>query len=122
MSDCQNNVMWTVTVCVCRLSGCMVTEKGCDYVASALSSNPSHLRQLDLSYNNPGESGVQLLSEKLEDPNCALGKLKYVEQEQFLCFIILTPLCLYVDLLNFRGFYRTQQYRSCKEHLHQDQF
>uniref|UniRef100_A0A8C1TTB0 Uncharacterized protein n=1 Tax=Cyprinus carpio TaxID=7962 RepID=A0A8C1TTB0_CYPCA len=65
---------------ILRLSGCMVTEKGCRYVSSALSSNPSHLRELDLSYNHPGDSGVKLLSEKLEDPNYILDKLKYVEQ------------------------------------------
>ncbi|XP_016338114.1 stonustoxin subunit beta-like [Sinocyclocheilus anshuiensis] len=53
----------------------MVTEEGCGYVSSALSSNPSHLRELDLSYNHPGFSGVQLLSEKLEDPNYSLDKL-----------------------------------------------
>ncbi|XP_016382920.1 neoverrucotoxin subunit beta-like [Sinocyclocheilus rhinocerous] len=53
----------------------MVTEEGCHYVSSALSSNPSHLRELDLSYNHPGDSGVKLLSEKLEDPNCSLDKL-----------------------------------------------
>ncbi|XP_051547624.1 NACHT, LRR and PYD domains-containing protein 3 [Myxocyprinus asiaticus] len=58
-----------------RLSGCMVTEEGCCSVASALSSNPSHLRELDLSYNHPGESGVKLLSERLNDPNCTLDKL-----------------------------------------------
>ncbi|CAM4695421.1 unnamed protein product [Leuciscus chuanchicus] len=57
---------------ILRLSGCMVTEEGCGYVSSALSSNPSHLRELDLSYNHPGESGVKLLSDKLEDPNCTL--------------------------------------------------
>ncbi|KAL0194603.1 hypothetical protein M9458_008175, partial [Cirrhinus mrigala] len=57
------------------LSGCMVTEKGCGYVSSALSSNPSHLRELDLSYNHPGNSGVKLLTKKLEDPNCSLDKL-----------------------------------------------
>ncbi|CAM4695438.1 unnamed protein product [Leuciscus chuanchicus] len=57
---------------ILRLSGCMVTEEGCGYLSSALSSNPSHLRELDLSYNHPGESGVKLLSDKLEDPNCAL--------------------------------------------------
>ncbi|KAL0151108.1 hypothetical protein M9458_053621, partial [Cirrhinus mrigala] len=50
----------------CRLSGCMVTEEGCAALASALSSNPSHLRELDLSYNHPGESGVKLLSETLK--------------------------------------------------------
>uniref|UniRef100_A0A671RWY9 NACHT, LRR and PYD domains-containing protein 3-like n=1 Tax=Sinocyclocheilus anshuiensis TaxID=1608454 RepID=A0A671RWY9_9TELE len=60
---------------ILRLSGCMVTEEGCGYVSSALSSNPSHLRELDLSYNHPGDSGVKLLSEKLKDPNCALDKL-----------------------------------------------
>ncbi|XP_039539966.1 NLR family CARD domain-containing protein 3-like isoform X2 [Pimephales promelas] len=57
---------------ILRLSGCMVTEEGCGYVCSALSSNPSHLRELDLSYNHPGESGVKLLSDKLKDPNYKL--------------------------------------------------
>ncbi|KAL1246647.1 hypothetical protein QQF64_034438, partial [Cirrhinus molitorella] len=57
---------------ILRLSGCMVTEEGCGYLSSALSSNPSHLRELDLSYNHPGQSGVQLLKHKLEDPNCKL--------------------------------------------------
>ncbi|XP_048010617.1 NACHT, LRR and PYD domains-containing protein 3-like isoform X2 [Megalobrama amblycephala] len=60
---------------ILRLSGCMVTEEGCGYVSSALSSNPSHLRELDLSYNYPGDLGVKLLNEKLEDPNCTLDKL-----------------------------------------------
>ncbi|ROL51220.1 NACHT, LRR and PYD domains-containing protein 3 [Anabarilius grahami] len=60
---------------ILRLSGCMVTEKGCGYVSSALCSNPSHLRELDLSYNHPGDSGVKLLSKKLEDPTCKLDKL-----------------------------------------------
>uniref|UniRef100_A0A673JDN4 NACHT domain-containing protein n=1 Tax=Sinocyclocheilus rhinocerous TaxID=307959 RepID=A0A673JDN4_9TELE len=59
---------------ILRLSGCMVTEEGCGYVSSALSSNPSHLRELDLSYNHPGDSGVKLISEKLEDPHCKLDK------------------------------------------------
>ncbi|XP_039529116.1 NACHT, LRR and PYD domains-containing protein 12-like isoform X3 [Pimephales promelas] len=59
---------------ILRLSGCMVTEKGCGYVSSALSFNPSHLKELDLSYNHPGDSGIMLLSEKLEDPNCTLDK------------------------------------------------
>uniref|UniRef100_A0A3Q1EVE6 NACHT LRR and PYD domain-containing protein n=1 Tax=Acanthochromis polyacanthus TaxID=80966 RepID=A0A3Q1EVE6_9TELE len=44
------------------LSGCLVTEEGCSSLASALSFNPSHLRELDLSYNHPGDSGVKLLS------------------------------------------------------------
>ncbi|XP_062387348.1 stonustoxin subunit beta-like [Sardina pilchardus] len=48
------------------------SEKGCDSLASALTSNPSHLKELDLSYNHPGESGLELLSARLEDPVCKL--------------------------------------------------
>ncbi|XP_052436342.1 NLR family CARD domain-containing protein 3 isoform X12 [Carassius gibelio] len=62
-SHCQLNIL--------RLSGCMVTEEGCCFLASALSSNPSHLRELDLSYNHPGQSLVKLLS----DPNYSLDTL-----------------------------------------------
>ncbi|XP_072567758.1 NACHT, LRR and PYD domains-containing protein 3-like [Paramormyrops kingsleyae] len=58
------------------VSGCRVTEEGCSSLASALKSNPSHLRELDLSYNHPGDSGVKLLSALLEDPSCKLEKLK----------------------------------------------
>ncbi|XP_031675548.1 NLR family CARD domain-containing protein 3-like [Oncorhynchus kisutch] len=58
-----------------RLSGCLVTEEGCASLVSALRSNPSYLRELDLSYNHPGDSGVRLLSAGLEDPHCRLEKL-----------------------------------------------
>nr|XP_046196033.1 NLR family CARD domain-containing protein 3-like isoform X1 [Oncorhynchus gorbuscha]XP_046196034.1 NLR family CARD domain-containing protein 3-like isoform X1 [Oncorhynchus gorbuscha] len=58
-----------------RLPGCLVTEEGCASLVSALRSNPSHLRELDLSYNHPGDSGVRLLSAGLEDPHCRLEKL-----------------------------------------------
>ncbi|XP_032366493.1 stonustoxin subunit alpha [Etheostoma spectabile] len=51
-------------------------EEGCTSLASALSSNPSHLRVLDLSYNHPGDSGVKRLSALLEDPNCRLDTLR----------------------------------------------
>uniref|UniRef100_A0A3Q1HUB0 NACHT, LRR and PYD domains-containing protein 12-like n=1 Tax=Anabas testudineus TaxID=64144 RepID=A0A3Q1HUB0_ANATE len=62
-----------------RLSGCLITEEGCASLASALSSNPSHLRELDLSYNHPGDSGVKLLSAGLEDPHWTLDTLRYGE-------------------------------------------
>ncbi|XP_073689459.1 NACHT, LRR and PYD domains-containing protein 12-like [Garra rufa] len=52
---------------ILRLSGCMVTKEGCDCLSSVLSSNPSHLRELDLSYNHPGDSGKRLLSEKCKN-------------------------------------------------------
>ncbi|XP_070848956.1 NLR family CARD domain-containing protein 3-like [Chaetodon trifascialis] len=59
-----------------RLSGCMITEEGCASLALALSSNPSHLRELDLSYNHPGDSGVELLSDGLESPHWRLDSLR----------------------------------------------
>uniref|UniRef100_A0A8C5BEK5 Uncharacterized protein n=1 Tax=Gadus morhua TaxID=8049 RepID=A0A8C5BEK5_GADMO len=68
-----------VCVCVCVLSGCLVTQEGCASLASALSSNPSHLRELDLSYNHPGDSGAALLSAGLEDPRWRLDTLRYGE-------------------------------------------
>ncbi|XP_039668379.1 NLR family CARD domain-containing protein 3-like isoform X1 [Perca fluviatilis] len=58
------------------LSGCLITEEGCSSLVSALSSNPSHMRELDLSYNHPGDSGVKLLSAGLEDPNWRLDTLR----------------------------------------------
>uniref|UniRef100_A0A3B3SU81 NACHT domain-containing protein n=1 Tax=Paramormyrops kingsleyae TaxID=1676925 RepID=A0A3B3SU81_9TELE len=58
---------------LCRLSCCRVTEEGCSSLASALRSNPSHLRELNLSYNHPGDSGVKLLSAVLEDPSWWTG-------------------------------------------------
>ncbi|XP_048856465.1 uncharacterized protein LOC125723773 [Brienomyrus brachyistius] len=64
------------TLEILRLAGCMFTEEGCSSLTSALRSNPSHLRELDLSYNHPGDSGVKLLSAVLEDPSCKLEILK----------------------------------------------
>ncbi|XP_036795682.1 NLR family CARD domain-containing protein 3-like [Oncorhynchus mykiss] len=55
--------------------GCASLEEGCASLVSALRSNPSHLRELDLSYNHPGDSGVRLLSAGLEEPHCRLEKL-----------------------------------------------
>ncbi|KAI4898808.1 hypothetical protein NFI96_032714, partial [Prochilodus magdalenae] len=62
------------------LSGCMVTKEGCSYLASALSENPSHLKELDLSYNHPGDTGVKLLFARLEDPHCRLTTLSRLQE------------------------------------------
>ncbi|KAI4902828.1 hypothetical protein NFI96_031997 [Prochilodus magdalenae] len=58
------------------LECCRITEEGCAALVSALKSNPSHLRELNLRKNDPGESGVKLLSDLLEDPHCKLEKLQ----------------------------------------------
>uniref|UniRef100_M3ZHY3 Protein NLRC3-like n=1 Tax=Xiphophorus maculatus TaxID=8083 RepID=M3ZHY3_XIPMA len=60
---------------ILRMSGCWVTEKGCDHLVSALHSNPSHLMELDLSYNHPGDSGSKKLSKLRDDPQYKLRKL-----------------------------------------------
>ncbi|XP_026128575.1 protein NLRC3-like isoform X3 [Carassius auratus] len=54
---------------------CDVTDEGCSALASALRSNPSHLRELDLSWNTIRDLGVKHLCAVLEDPRCKLEKL-----------------------------------------------
>nr|XP_055060226.1 NACHT, LRR and PYD domains-containing protein 12-like [Misgurnus anguillicaudatus]XP_055060227.1 NACHT, LRR and PYD domains-containing protein 12-like [Misgurnus anguillicaudatus] len=61
---------------ILRLFDCKMTEEGVSYLTSALRSNPSHIRDLDLSGNCPGVSGMKLLSDLLEDPNCRLETLR----------------------------------------------
>ncbi|XP_008428333.1 tripartite motif-containing protein 16-like [Poecilia reticulata] len=58
------------------LSGCLISEEGCASLASALTFNPSHLKELDLSYNHPGDSGVKLLTAGQKDPNWRLETLR----------------------------------------------
>ncbi|XP_076839107.1 NLR family CARD domain-containing protein 3-like isoform X2 [Brachyhypopomus gauderio] len=60
---------------ILRLTGCLVTKESCSCLASALISNPSHLKELDLTYNHLGASDVKLLSARREDPNCKLTTL-----------------------------------------------
>ncbi|XP_041958724.1 NACHT, LRR and PYD domains-containing protein 12-like isoform X5 [Alosa sapidissima] len=60
-----------------RLSGCLITHEGSFLLSSALKSNPSYLKQLDLSYNYPGDSGVRELTHRLDDPNCKLETFRY---------------------------------------------
>ncbi len=54
-----------------------MTDEGCSALTSALKSNPSHLRELDLSGNKLGDS-VKNLSDLLMNPQCMLEKLQLV--------------------------------------------
>ncbi|KAM9804536.1 NACHT, LRR and PYD domains-containing protein 12-like [Neosynchiropus ocellatus] len=58
------------------LSRCTISERGCASLASALTSNPSHLRELDLRNNHPGGPGLELLSAGLESPDWRLETLR----------------------------------------------
>ncbi|KAG1944038.1 NACHT, LRR and PYD domains-containing protein [Pimephales promelas] len=57
------------------LSYCSITEKQSLILTSALKSNPSHLRDLNLSENKLGDSGVKNLSDLLMNPQCKLERL-----------------------------------------------
>ncbi|XP_016104923.1 ribonuclease inhibitor-like isoform X2 [Sinocyclocheilus grahami] len=59
-----------------HLKDCGVTDEGCAALASALRSNPSHLRHLDLSGNKLESFGVTQLCALFEDPHCKLEKLE----------------------------------------------
>ncbi|XP_056329916.1 NLR family CARD domain-containing protein 3 [Danio aesculapii] len=58
-----------------NMDDCNITAEGCAYLASALGSNPSHLRELDLSANKLQDSGIKKLSKGLQDSHCKLEKL-----------------------------------------------
>ncbi|XP_045569050.1 NACHT, LRR and PYD domains-containing protein 12 [Salmo salar] len=94
------------------LSGCLVTEEGCAALSSALRLNPSHLKELDLSYNHPGDSAGGLLSAALVDPTYKLMKLNVdhggecrlkSRLRKYACHLTLDPNTANPDLLLSEG-------------------
>lgn len=63
-------------ICCCRLAYCGITERGTADLASALAANPTNLRELDLSQNPIGDSGLKALCQVLENFNCRLQTLR----------------------------------------------
>nr|XP_055053409.1 NACHT, LRR and PYD domains-containing protein 3-like [Misgurnus anguillicaudatus] len=59
-----------------ELCSCYITAEGCVALTSALTSNPSHLRELNLNDNTFGDLGVELISDVLKNPDCKLEILK----------------------------------------------
>ncbi|KAM4532818.1 NACHT, LRR and PYD domains-containing protein 12-like [Fundulus diaphanus] len=57
-----------------RLKQCGMTTEGCQYLARCIASNPSHLRELDLSKNTFDDEGMKLLSDVLK--TCCLDTLR----------------------------------------------
>uniref|UniRef100_A0A8C7I999 NACHT, LRR and PYD domains-containing protein 12-like n=1 Tax=Oncorhynchus kisutch TaxID=8019 RepID=A0A8C7I999_ONCKI len=57
------------------LDGCKLTYKSCETLASALQTPNSPLRELDLSYNDLGDRGVELLCVGLTSPLCNIQTL-----------------------------------------------
>nr|XP_061796637.1 NACHT, LRR and PYD domains-containing protein 12-like [Nerophis lumbriciformis] len=66
---------------VIELRKCLITKRGCVSLAEALKLNPSHHQELDLSYNNLSDEGVEILSKGLASPRCILKVLKLSQCE-----------------------------------------
>ncbi|XP_046718513.1 NLR family CARD domain-containing protein 3-like isoform X2 [Silurus meridionalis] len=61
---------------ILELSDCQIQAEDWISLFSALDSNPSHLRHLDLSFNPLHEAGTSHLSNALQNPHCRLETLK----------------------------------------------
>uniref|UniRef100_A0AAX7UG79 NACHT domain-containing protein n=1 Tax=Astatotilapia calliptera TaxID=8154 RepID=A0AAX7UG79_ASTCA len=80
-----------------RLRICRLSSYSCSLLVSALKSNPSHLRELNLSRNNKlKDEGVHYLCDFLGSPDCRLEILKSVII--FLFHFLSLNHCIYLPL------------------------
>ncbi|XP_075893439.1 ribonuclease inhibitor-like [Nelusetta ayraudi] len=60
-----------------RLWCCSLSELSCDWLLSALKSNPSHLRHLDLDGNQLQDSGVKSLMDLVHSRDYQLESVRW---------------------------------------------
>ncbi|KAI4898809.1 hypothetical protein NFI96_031805, partial [Prochilodus magdalenae] len=66
-----------------KLSDCHITGDGYAALALALKSNPSsNLKELDLRRNNPGDNGVEILADLLQDEKFKLETLRLLKSSE----------------------------------------
>uniref|UniRef100_A0A669DCC1 B30.2/SPRY domain-containing protein n=1 Tax=Oreochromis niloticus TaxID=8128 RepID=A0A669DCC1_ORENI len=61
---------------ILRLSGCNLSDRGCEVLSSVLSSRSSSVRELDLSNNSLWDSGIKLLFAGMKSPYFKLEILR----------------------------------------------
>ncbi|XP_053169811.1 NACHT, LRR and PYD domains-containing protein 14-like [Scomber japonicus] len=65
---------------ILRLEDCSLSKISCDFLASTLKCNSSHLRELDLTENNLKDSDVKQLIDLQQRPDCRLETLSWKEK------------------------------------------